>query len=214
MTITPVLYSSATDEWPTPPAFFAQLDRRYRFTLDPCATSDNAKCPLYFTREQDGLKQDWGTHRVFCNPPYGRRTIGAWVRKCFESSQGGALVVLLVPARTDTRWYHDWIEGKADIKFIRGRLRFGNATLARHSLRCSRSTHLTGPLRRAPDAVMVLSLAAMLERVATLAGKRSTAVEMLRLRCNEFTAVDGDGTKRVQSGLSSVSLLSHRLPSR
>lgn len=127
MTITPVLYSSATDEWPTPPAFFAQLDRRYRFTLDPCATSDNAKCPLYFTREQDGLKQDWGTHRVFCNPPYGRRTIGAWVRKCFESSQGGALVVLLVPARTDTRWYHDWIEGKADIKFIRGRLRFGNA---------------------------------------------------------------------------------------
>jgi phage N-6-adenine-methyltransferase len=126
MTIMPALYSSATDEWSTPQALFAQLDRRYRFTLDPCATSDNAKCPLYFTREQDGLKQDWGTHRVFCNPPYGR-AIGAWARKCFEASQGGALVVLLVPARTDTRWYHDWIEGKTDITFIRGRLRFGNA---------------------------------------------------------------------------------------
>jgi phage N-6-adenine-methyltransferase len=79
MTIMPVLYSSATDEWSTPQAIFAQLDRRYRFTLDPCATSDNAKCPIYFTREQDGLKQDWGTHRVFCNPPYGR-TMGAWAR--------------------------------------------------------------------------------------------------------------------------------------
>jgi phage N-6-adenine-methyltransferase len=112
--------------WPTPPAFFAKLDRRYHFTLDPCATPENAKCSIFFTREQDGLKQDWGTHRVFCNPPYGRE-IGKWARKCFESAQRGALVVLLVPARTDTRWYHDWVLGKADIKFIRGRLRFGRA---------------------------------------------------------------------------------------
>ena len=126
MTITPVLFSSATDEWPTPQAFFDKLNRRYRFTLDPCATPENAKCPLYFTREQDGLKQDWGTHRVFCNPPYGR-TMRAWARKCFESSQRGALVVLLVTARTDTRWFHDWVQGKADVKFIRGRLRFGEA---------------------------------------------------------------------------------------
>ena len=121
-----VLYSSATDEWPTPRAFFAKLNRRYRFTLDPCATPDNATCPLFFTKEEDGLKQDWGTHRVFCNPPYGR-AIGAWVRKCFEASQSGALVALLVPARTDTRWFHDWIQGKAEIEFIRSRLRFGDA---------------------------------------------------------------------------------------
>jgi phage N-6-adenine-methyltransferase len=127
MTIMSVLYSSATDEWSTPQAFFDKLNRRYHFTLDPCATSDNAKCPIYFTREQDGLKQDWGTHRVFCNPPYGRQ-IGAWARKCFESSQCGALVVLLVPSRTDTRWYHDWIEDKAETSFLRGRLRFGGAT--------------------------------------------------------------------------------------
>jgi phage N-6-adenine-methyltransferase len=105
-------------------SFFDKLNRRYHFTLDPCATPENAKCPIFFTREQNGLEQDWGTHRVFCNPPY--RTIRAWARKCFEASQGGALVVLL-PARTDTKWFHESVQGKADIKFIRGRLRFGNA---------------------------------------------------------------------------------------
>jgi phage N-6-adenine-methyltransferase len=120
-------YSSATVEWSTPPDLFAELNRRYRFTLDPCATAENAKCPIYFTKEQDGLKQDWGTHRVFCNPPYGRVITGRWVRKCYEASQRGALVVLLVPARTDTRWYHDYVQGKAEITFIAGRLRFGGA---------------------------------------------------------------------------------------
>jgi site-specific DNA-methyltransferase (adenine-specific) len=124
--IQPALFSSATDEWKTPPSLFARLNRRYRFTLDPCATTENALCPLYFTREQDGLKQDWGAHRVFCNPPYGR-TIGAWARKCFEASLQGALVVLLVHARTDTRWFHDWVQRKAKIYFLRGRIRFGGA---------------------------------------------------------------------------------------
>ena len=124
--MSPALYSSATDEWPTPRAFFARLDRRYHFTLDPCATPENATCPTYFTKEDDGLKQDWGAHRVFCNPPYGR-TVGPWARKCVEASQRGALVVLLVPARTDTKWFHDWVQGKAQIKFMRGRLRFGEA---------------------------------------------------------------------------------------
>jgi phage N-6-adenine-methyltransferase len=122
--VMPILFSSATDEWPTPQAFFDKLNRRYHFTLDPCATPENAKCPIYFTREQDGLKQDWGTHRVFVNPPYGK-TMRAWARKCFEASQAG--VVLLVTARTDTRWFHDWVYGKAEVKFIRGRLRFGKA---------------------------------------------------------------------------------------
>jgi site-specific DNA-methyltransferase (adenine-specific) len=122
----PALFSSATDEWATPPAFFAKLNRLYGFTLDPCATPENATCSLYFTKEQDGLKQDWGTHRAFCNPPYGRQ-IGAWARKCFEASQKGALVVLFVPARTDTRWFHDWVMGKAAIRFYRGRFKFGDA---------------------------------------------------------------------------------------
>jgi phage N-6-adenine-methyltransferase len=126
MTINPALFASASDEWPTPSAFFAELNRRYQFTLDPCATAENAKCATYFTREDDGLKQDWGTHRVFCNPPYGR-VIGQWARKCYGASQGGALVVLLVPARTCTRWFHDWVCGKARIEFVSGRLRFGAA---------------------------------------------------------------------------------------
>jgi site-specific DNA-methyltransferase (adenine-specific) len=122
----PALFSSATDEWPTPRDFFAKLNRHYPFTLDPCATAENATCPLYFTKEQDGLAQDWGTHRVFCNPPYGR-ALGAWARKCFQASQGGALVVLFVPARTCTRWFHDYVQGKAAIRFYRGRFKFGSA---------------------------------------------------------------------------------------
>jgi site-specific DNA-methyltransferase (adenine-specific) len=121
----PALYSSVSDEWPTPRDFFAKLNRRYRFTLDPCATPDNAKCPLYFTKEQDGLAQDWGTHRVFCNPPFGR--VGKWAAKCFEASQQGALVVLLAAARTDTKWFHQWVQGKAKVTFLRGRLQFGTA---------------------------------------------------------------------------------------
>lgn len=120
------LFSSVTDEWPTPQAFFDRLNRRYEFTLDPCATAENAKCALFYTREDDGLAQDWGTHRVFCNPPYGRE-IGRWVRKCYEAAQDGAFVVLFVPARTDTRWFHQWVERKAQVRFLKGRLRFGDA---------------------------------------------------------------------------------------
>jgi site-specific DNA-methyltransferase (adenine-specific) len=130
MSLSRVLYSSATAEWATPRAFFAKLNRRYHFTLDPCATAENATCALYFTKADNGLVQDWRTHRVFCNPPYGRG-IGAWARKCFEAAQAGALVVLLVPARTDTRWFHDWIDGKANIQFLRGRIRFGQSADSR-----------------------------------------------------------------------------------
>jgi phage N-6-adenine-methyltransferase len=88
----PVLYSSATDEWPTPAAFFAKLNRRYQFTLDPCATAENAKCAVYFTKEDDGLKQDWGTHRAFVNPPYGRITGVRKGRQAKERIDGGNYV--------------------------------------------------------------------------------------------------------------------------
>jgi phage N-6-adenine-methyltransferase len=125
--ISRTLYASATEEWATPRPFFAKLNRKYNFTLDPCCTPDNALCEKFFTKEDNGLAQNWGKHRVFCNPPYGRK-IGAWAKKCFEAAQAGAFIVLLVHARTDTRWYHTWVEGRAsEIKFIRGRLRFGNA---------------------------------------------------------------------------------------
>jgi len=126
MTISPSLYSCRTDDWPTPQAFFDQLNREFKFTLDPCASAENAKCRWFFTREDDGLKQNWRSHRVFCNPPYGK-TMRDWARKCYEASQGGALVALLAHARTDTRWFHDWVYGKADeIRFVRGRLKFGD----------------------------------------------------------------------------------------
>ena len=120
------LYSSRSDEWPTPQAFFNSLHDEFHFTLDPCATPANAKCPSYFTKADDGLVQDWGTHRVFCNPPYGR-TMRMWARKCYVSTLSGATVVLLAHARTDTRWFHDWVYGKAyEIRFVKGRLRFGD----------------------------------------------------------------------------------------
>jgi len=120
-----VHFSSATPEWPTPKDLFDELSFVYGgFTLDPCATAQNAKCPNFFTKEEDGLRQPW-TGRVFVNPPYGRE-IGRWVKKAWEQSQKGALVVCLLPARVDTRWWHDYAK-KGHFHFIRGRLKFGCA---------------------------------------------------------------------------------------
>ncbi|MCU6709327.1 phage N-6-adenine-methyltransferase [Paenibacillus sp. J5C_2022] len=124
---TAVLFSSETDLWPTPQTFYDDLHAEFNFTLDPCATTDNAKCPIFFTKEDDGLMQEWATHTVFMNPPYGRE-IANWIRKAYEESRKGATVVCLVPARTDTRWFHDYVYGKAEeIRFVKGRLKFGDA---------------------------------------------------------------------------------------
>lgn len=126
MTIHTALYSSRSEEWPTPQDFFDQLNAEFDFTLDPCATPENTKCSRFFTIRHDGLEQDWGKHRVFCNPPYGRQ-MRQWAHKCLEASQRGALVVLLAHARTDTRWFHDFVYGYAELRFVRGRLKFGEA---------------------------------------------------------------------------------------
>ena len=120
---TAVHFSSASDDWPTPQDFYDKLNAEFSFTLDPCSDHENAKCPYYFTREDDGLVQSWGSHVVFMNPPYGRG-IGTWMRKAYESSLQGATVVCLVPARTDTAWRHDYAV-KGEVEFIRGRLKFG-----------------------------------------------------------------------------------------
>jgi phage N-6-adenine-methyltransferase len=126
MAIHEALYSSRSEEWPTPQDFFNTLNAEFHFTLDPCATELNTKCQSFFTKEVNGLKQDWGQHVVFCNPPYGR-CMRDWAHKCFEASQGGATVVLLAHSRTDTRWFHDSVYGKAaEIRFVKGRLRFGD----------------------------------------------------------------------------------------
>lgn len=117
-----VHFSSKTPEWSTPQDVFDKLNTEFSFTLDPAATKNNAKCARFYTEKEDGLAQDWKGERVFCNPPYGR-VIGRWVEKM---ATGGADVsVGLLPARTDTRWFHEHILGKAEIRFIKGRLKFG-----------------------------------------------------------------------------------------
>ena len=119
------MFSSATDLWETPQEFFDDLNREFRFGLDVCATSENAKCKNYFTKKQDGLSQNWGGYgTIWCNPPYGRE-IGKWVQKAFNEAQNGTTTVMLLPARTDTKWFHNFIYGQADIRFIKGRLKFG-----------------------------------------------------------------------------------------
>lgn len=123
--VSDVLYSSNSDEWYTPQPFFAALDAEFHFTLDAAATHKNAKCAHYFTKEDDALQHEWkGT--VWCNPPYGRK-ITDWIKKASDSARNGATVVLLVHARTDTRWFHDYIYRKHEIRFVRGRIKFGGA---------------------------------------------------------------------------------------
>lgn len=127
----PVHFSSASNEWATPRDLFAQLHAQHSFTVDVCATPENALLPRYYTAAEDGLAQDWRGHTCWMNPPYGR-TISQWVAKAATS---GAFVVALLPARTDTRWWHAHIwDAERDaprpgvrVRFISGRLKFGNA---------------------------------------------------------------------------------------
>jgi phage N-6-adenine-methyltransferase len=115
------MFTSNTPEWNTPQFLFDKLDAEFRFTLDPCATAKNTKCEKFFTIEEDGLSKSWEGERVFCNPPYGR-VIGNWIRKCVDEDT--EICVALLPSRTDTRWFHDYIYHKAEIRFIDGRLKF------------------------------------------------------------------------------------------
>jgi site-specific DNA-methyltransferase (adenine-specific) len=109
-------------DWGTPADLYKMLDDKFHFTVDVCAQSHNAKHSRYFTPEQDGLKQNWGGEVAFCNPPYGRE-IGKWVKKASESM---GTVVMLIPARTDTKWFHDYIytNESAQVFFLRGRVKF------------------------------------------------------------------------------------------
>ena len=117
-----VMFSSKTDLWETPQDFFDKLNEEFHFQTDVCALPENAKCENFYTPEQDGLAQEWsGT--CWCNPPYGRQ-IAKWVR---NASEFKATTVMLIPARTDTAWFHDYIYGKAEVRFVRGRLKFGEA---------------------------------------------------------------------------------------
>ena len=115
MTINKGLFTSTTPHWATPDGLYRELDVEFNFNDDPC--------PLH--SELDGLAREWGS-RTFVNPPYGRE-IGKWIRQGYNESQRGKLVVMLIPSRTDTKWWHEYVMRATEIRFIRGRLKFGDA---------------------------------------------------------------------------------------
>ena len=116
------LYTSNHNEWATPPEIFEPLNAEFNFTLDPCSSDQNYKCEKHYTKDDDGLSKSWKGETVFCNPPYGR-DIKHWARKCYEESKH-ATIVMLIPARTDTKYFHDYIYGKAELRFLKGRIKF------------------------------------------------------------------------------------------
>ena len=129
--ISKVLFASGNTEWETPQYLWDELDLEFGFHLDAAASDENTKVPFYYTTEDDALKQNWfdrsqGITSIWVNPPYGRGIV-EWVKKAYLESQRGATVVMLLPARTDTAWFHNWVLGRAEIRFLRGRLKFSNS---------------------------------------------------------------------------------------
>lgn len=135
----PAHLSSASDDWPTPADFYDGLDAEFGFVLDVCASSANHKTAQFYaldhpdTSRRDGLAQNWSAHAaalggpLWMNPPYGR-PIAAWMTKAFEAAQAGATIVTLVPVRASTAWWHDLVLASgAEVRYVRGRLTFGNA---------------------------------------------------------------------------------------
>lgn len=120
-----VMFSNKKNDWSTPQDFYDELNKEFNFTLDPCADKYNHKCDKYYTEEDNGLEKSWGNEIVFCNPPY--NDCYNWAKKCFIESKTGATVVLLIPSRTDTKYFHEFIYNKAELRFIKGRLHFGNS---------------------------------------------------------------------------------------
>jgi len=114
--------SSQFMDWGTPQEFFDKLNKEFNFDLDFCANYQNWKCDDFYTPDIDALKQFPKGRRIFCNPPYGK-DIKRFVKKCYELSKDN-FVVMLVPARTDTVYWHEYIFPHADVRFIKGRLKF------------------------------------------------------------------------------------------
>ena len=122
------LFTSDKQDWETPQDLYDKLDGEFNFTLDPCASHENHKCKKYYTIEDDGLSKSWLGETVFMNPPYGRE-IGDWVKKAYsESRSGKATVVGLLPARTDTKWFHNYCYlYDVEIRFLKGRIKFSGS---------------------------------------------------------------------------------------
>lgn len=127
------LFTSNRQDWETPQQLFDQLNAAEHFTLDAARSHQNCKCATGYTIENSGLTHPWAGHRVWCNPPYGR-TVGQWVQKAYEESTRGTFSMLLLPARTDTRWFHQWIYGRSNVtvRFLKGRLKFETDGVAQH----------------------------------------------------------------------------------
>ena len=121
-----LMFSSKTDEWATPQEFFDKLNWRFGpFDLDPCANPHNTKCANFFTEADDGLSKNWEGFTTFVNPPYGRG-IDKWIKKAFdESRKEQTRVVMLIPARTDTKYWHQYVMRADEVYFLKGRLKFG-----------------------------------------------------------------------------------------
>lgn len=146
--INPGLMSSKTDEWATPQKLFDSLNKEFNFKVDVCASAQNHKCPLYFDREKNGLKEDWSKYGVaFLNPPYGR-TIKEWTHKAVEEAAKGCIVVGLIPNRSDTNWYENVMKA-AEIRIIKGRLHFNDGP--NPAPFPSIIVVWTGEIKRAPD---------------------------------------------------------------
>ena len=134
---TEVMFSTGNNNWSTPQSFFDRLNSVFHFTLDPCADDTNHKCNQYYTEQDDGLAKNWGGQTVFCNPPYSRKTKHKsgqedWIEKCYrESRENDITVVMLIPARTDTKAQHDFIFPNAKyVCFVKGRLKFNQKDAA------------------------------------------------------------------------------------
>lgn len=121
--ISDALFTSRSDEWETPPELYRALDDEFHFTVDLCASDENHLCERYYTKDRSGMDADLSGERVFCNPPYGKRSTREWMKKCYEC--GADVVVMLIPARTDTKAFHEYVYRKAEIRFLQGRLTYG-----------------------------------------------------------------------------------------
>lgn len=117
--------SSNTDEWATPQKLYDELNKEFNFTLDPCCTKENHKCSTYYTKEDNGLQKEWGGIQFIVTHLIGRE-ISKWIKKAYEENLKGVKVVMLLPARTDTKWFHEYIYNKHEIRFIKGRLKFND----------------------------------------------------------------------------------------
>ena len=122
------MFTSNKDDWETPQDLFEELNSQFNFNLDAAASKKNAKCKRYFTKKDDALKQEWGNNVIWCNPPYGKQ-IGKFVEKAYYTwlKFPKSIVVMLLPARTDTKWFHEYIYNKAEIRYIKGRIHFSGS---------------------------------------------------------------------------------------